>query len=155
MPTVLPESSEAAEWGDLWARLLEQEPYPYTTPLPPPVKSDIDGIYSKFDPRVETRPMCARCMPYPAEGGTWVLQLDRGEYRIFSARSKNGWRSLGSFSVTGDRLALYNDPHCMQEVGVYIWSLDDSRQLVLEQVEDACAEGWRGVTFTNYPWSPH
>jgi hypothetical protein len=91
-------------------------------------------------------------MPYPAEGGTWLLHLDKGAYRILSTRSLNGWRSLGSFTVAGDRIELFNDPHCMETVGTYRWKLE-AGQLVLEVIEDECAEGWRGITFTNYPWT--
>jgi hypothetical protein len=134
-----------------WPRFVEQEPYPYTTPLPPAEATEIDGTYSKLDPREGTRPFCRRCMPYPAEGGLWLLQFDRGKYRILSARSLNGWRSLGSFTLTDDELALFNDPHCMEDVGVYRWVLVGD-QLALDVVHDECALGWRGTTFTNYAW---
>jgi hypothetical protein len=149
-PPQLPEGSEGN--NDLWSRLLDQEPYPYTTPLPPDKPTDVDGLYSKFDPREGTRPFCRRCMPYPAEGGTWLLQLDKGAYRILSVRSLNGWRSMGSFTVQGNEIVLFNDPHCLDAVGVYAWNLDGD-QLQLELVEDECADGWRGITFTNYPWT--
>jgi hypothetical protein len=141
----------ASRESELWARLLEQVPYPYTTPLPPEKSTALDGIYGKLDPREGTRPMCRRCMPYPAEGGLWLLQLDRGVYRILSTRSLSGWRSLGSYAVDGDQIALFNDPHCMDAVGRYGWQLEEG-QLNLELVEDECADGWRGITFTNYPW---
>lgn len=151
-PADSPETPAGAATADLWSRLLQQEPYPYTTPLPPADHSAVDGTYSKFDPREGTRPFCRRCMPYPAEGGTWLLHLDKGAYRILSKRSLNGWRSLGSFAVTGDRIVLFNDPHCMETVGIYRWNLE-AGQLVLEVIEDECADGWRGITFTNYPWT--
>jgi hypothetical protein len=137
--------------ADLWGRLLAQAPYPYTTPLPPAQGTAVDGVYGKVDPREGTRPFCLRCMPYPAEGGLWRLQLEKGAYRILAARSLSGWRSLGSYAVSGDRLALFNDPHCLEDVGHYTWRLEGDR-LLLSLVEDACADGWRGITFTNYPW---
>lgn len=146
-----PERPGVSATEDLWSRLLQRAPYPYTTPLPPERRTAVDGTYSKFDPREGTRPFCRRCMPYPAEGGLWLLQLEKGAYRILSTRSLNGWRSLGSYTVTDDRLALFNDPHCIEAVGTYKWGLQ-SDQLVLELIEDECAEGWRGITFTNYPW---
>lgn len=90
-------------------------------------------------------------MPYPAEGGTWLLQLDRGAYRILSVRSLNGWRSMGSFTVEGEQIVLFNDPHCMESAGVYTWQRD-AGQLKLDLIEDECADGWRGIAFTNYPW---
>jgi hypothetical protein len=151
MPTATPAIPEVAADVELWPRILQQEPYPYTTPLPPEKKTAVDGTYSKMDPREGTRPFCLRCMPYPAEGGLWLLQLDRGAYRILSARSLSGWRSLGSYAVSGDQIVLFNDPHCMKDVGVYRWELEGG-QLELQVIEDECALGWRGITFTNYPW---
>lgn len=151
-PAVIPDTPEAAVTVDLWSRLLEQAPYPYTTPLPPAQETSVDGTYSKFNPREDTRPFCRRCMPYPAEGGIWLLHLDKGVYRILSTRSLNGWRSLGSLTVDGDQLTLFNDPHCMDAVGTYTWKLEGG-QLVLKVIEDECADGWRGITFTDYPWT--
>ena len=138
-------------FADTWSNLLRQTPYPYTTPLPPAETTAIDGTYSKFDPREGTRPFCKRCMPYPAEGGVWMLQLDEGIFRIFSTRSLNGWRSFGSFAVSQDRISLFNDPHCHETVGAYTYKLESGR-LVLQAIEDECADGWRAITFTNYPW---
>ena len=150
-----PEEAQAipkiAGGSDLWPRLLEQIPYPYTTPLPPEEATLIDGVYSKVDPREGARPFCRRCMPYPAEGGLWLLQMDRGVYRILSAASLNGWRSLGSFTLSGDRLELFNDPHCMNVTGTYSWKLEKG-QLFLEVLRDECARDWRGITFSKQPW---
>ncbi len=126
-------------------------PYPYTTPLPPDQETVLDGTYGKLDPREGARPFCRRCMPYPAEGGLWLLRLDAGTYRIFSTRSLSGWRSLGSFTVSGDRLRLFNDPHCMEATGSYKWTLD-GEELSLEVIDDACADGFRATAFTNYRW---
>ena len=152
---VTPISNPAAEgtpaWPDLWARIQEQRPYPYTTPLPPEEATELDGTYGKLDPRAGTRPLCMRCMPYPAEGGLWLLRFDKGTYRIFSTRSLSGWRSMGSFVVAGDELYLFNDPHCMDVTGSYRWELD-GEALLLEAIEDECADGFRRVTFTNYDW---
>ncbi len=138
-------------FAEAWSDLLQKKPHPYTTPLPPEKTTAIDGTYSKFDPREGTRPFCVRCMPYPAEGGVWMLQLNEGIFRIFSTRSLNGWRSFGSFTVSEDRMVLFNDPNCHETVGTYTWKLEDG-QLVLEVIEDECADGWRAITFTNYPW---
>ncbi len=150
-PTQPPAPEGTPAWPDLWARLQEQRPYPYTTPLPPHRETVLDGTYGKLDPREGVRPFCRRCMPYPAEGGLWLLRLDAGIYRIFSTRSLSGWRSLGSFAVSGDRLHLFNDPHCMEVTGSYRWTLDGGG-LSLEVIEDECADGFRATTFTNYPW---
>ena len=150
-PSPAPDPIASPPWPDLWARLQEQVPYPYTTPLPPAQKTGLDGTYSKLDPREGARPFCRRCMAYPSEGGLWLLRLDRGVYRIFSTRSLSGWRSLGSYSISGDRIFLFNDPHCMDAIGVYGWKLDDEA-LVMEVIEDECADGFRGIAFSNYPW---
>ena len=148
-PTATPVVSGV--FADAWSDLAQKTPYPYTTPLPPAESTPIDGTWSKFDPREGTRPFCVRCMPYPAEGGVWMLQLDRGIFRIFSTRSLNGWRSFGSFTVSESRMTLFNDPNCHETVGTYTWKLENG-QLILEAVEDECADGWRAITFTNYPW---
>ena len=58
---------------------------------------------------------------------------------------------MGSFTVSGDQITLFNDPHCIDNVGVYTWKVE-AQQLTFEVVEDECADGWRAITFTNYPW---
>jgi hypothetical protein len=150
-PSPPPAAEGTPAWPDLWARIQEQDPYPYSRPLPPAEKTAVDGTYGKLDPREGTRPLCMRCMPYPAEGGLWLLRLDKGVYRIFSTRSLSGWRSMGSFVISGNELVLFNDPHCMDVTGRYRWRLD-SKALLLEAIEDECADGFRAITFTNYPW---
>jgi hypothetical protein len=151
-PLDTPDTPElTATPADAWSRLLLKTPYPYTTPLPPANATTLDGTYSKLDPREGTRPFCVRCMPYPAEGGIWKLHLDKGIFRILSTRSLNGWNSMGSFAISGNRITLFNDPHCLETVGTYSWSLE-GEQLVLQPIQDDCADGWRAITFTNYPW---
>jgi hypothetical protein len=44
---------------------------------------------------------------------------------------------LGSFTVSGDQIRFFNDPHCTQVVGIYSWKLEEGR-LALEAVEDKC-----------------
>ena len=68
--------------SDVWAGMLQRTPYPYTTPLPPTQATALDGAYSKFDPKEGVRPFCRRCMPYPAEGGTWILDTATGQGHI-------------------------------------------------------------------------
>ncbi|MCP4541914.1 MAG: hypothetical protein GY832_32695 [Chloroflexi bacterium] len=138
--------------GNIWADLLQQTPYPYTTPLPPAQPSNVDGTYAKFDPREGTRPFCIRCMPYPAEGGVWLLQLDKGIFRIFSKRSLNGWHSMGSFTASDDQITLFNDPNCHDTIGTYAWKLEEG-QLAIDVIQDECADGWRAKIFTNYSWA--
>jgi hypothetical protein len=95
--------------------------------------------------------------PYSVEGGSWVLHLDRGVYRIL--HETTGWHSLGSYRVSGSRVQLFNDPHCMEAVGTYGWSLN-SGQLLLEVIDDQCgarsafqsSRGMRARVFTHLPW---
>jgi hypothetical protein len=150
-PSQLPAVVGSPTSTDLWVQLQESVSYPYTTPLPPAQVTVLDGTYGKFDPRHGVRPFCRRCMPYPPEGGLWLLRLDKGTYRIFSTRSLSGWRSVGSYTVTRDQLFLFNDPHCIDAVGRYQWDLSGGR-LVLQVLEDECVDGFRGIAFTNYPW---
>jgi hypothetical protein len=49
-------------------------------------------------------------------------------------------------------MMLFNDPHCMADVGSYRWRLE-GEELLLEVIDDKCADGWRGVTFTKYAWT--
>ena len=68
-----------------------------------------------------------------------------------------GWRTLGSFTVSGDRVEFFNDPHCYDAVGTYTWKLEAS-QLTLRAIEDACdgrvlgGGGLRVTNFTSHPW---
>lgn len=114
---------------------MQRTPYPFTAPLPSPLQTDLDGTYVKFDPRPGERAGCKRCPPYPPEGGVWKLNLDAGVFQVYHERT--GWRSLGSFTLSGDQIAFFNDPHCIHDVGAYLWSLQ-SGQLNLQVVEDPC-----------------
>lgn len=133
-----------------WAKVLQLEPYPYTTPLPPATPTILDGVYTKFDPRSGRRAPCRRCPPYPPEGGIWRLSLSKGVFRVYHADT--GWRTLGSFTVSGDRVEFFNDPHCHKDTGIYTWKLDDSK-LVLEVVKDHCATDLRARSFAELAWN--
>jgi hypothetical protein len=134
---------------DVWSVLLRRTPYPYTTPLPPANPTVLDGTYVKLDPRPGERAPCRRCPPYPPEGGIWRLHLDRGTFRVVNDLS--GWRTLGSFSISGSRVLFFNDPHCNQDTGIYAWKLE-AGELMLEVVEDNCAYGLRAQSFVALPW---
>lgn len=54
------------------------QPYPYTTPLPSPVPTELDGLYTRTVKFEGTPTPCRRCAPYRAEGGTWTLHLNAG-----------------------------------------------------------------------------
>ena len=66
----------------------------------------------------------------------------------------SGWRTLGSFTVSGEQIKFFNDPHCTQVVGIYTWKLEEGK-LVFEVVEDECFLDLRAESFTNLPWIPH
>lgn len=145
-----PEIETTATPTGIWSVLLQRTPYAYTTPLPPANPTVLDGTYTKLDPRQGARAPCRRCPPYPPEGGTWKLSLDRGVFRVF--HEATGWHSLGSFTVSGERVELFNDPHCYQVVGIYSWKLEGG-ELTLQLVEDACGVDLRARFFTSLPWT--
>ncbi len=155
-PTSHDEQQSASEVPEItpaptttWSEVLQLTPYPYTTPLPPAVSTILDGTYTKFDPRPSKRAPCRRCPPYPPEGGVWKLNLDRGVFRVY--HDDTGWRTLGSFAASGDRVEFFNDPHCHEDTGIYTWKLDDG-ELVLGVVEDHCGTNLRARSFTELAW---
>jgi hypothetical protein len=149
-PTRTPNTREAdATPTDVWFGLFQKTPYPYHTPLPPPRPTILDGTYTKFELKEGTPVPCKRCPDYAPEGGTWKLSLDKGVFRIF--HEVTGWRSLGSYTVSGDQLVLVNDPYCPYVVGTYQWKLEQS-EFILEEIEDTCSIGLRAMNLTNLPW---
>lgn len=145
-----PETSEMPPTPTgIWSAMLQRTPYPYTTPLPPANPTTLDGTYVKFDPRPGRRAPCRRCPPYPPEGGVWRLNLDNGIFRV--VHDVIGWATLGSFTVSEDRIEFFNDPHCYEDVGIYAWRLEAGK-LTLEVVTDDCASGLRARNFVSLPW---
>jgi len=134
---------------DVWSALLQRTPFPYATPLPPPTRTILDGTYAKLDPKEGTPVPCRRCPDYAPEGGIWKLHLDNGVYRIY--HQVTGWRSVASFTVSDDRLYLFNDPVCTDILGVYKWKLEQGT-LSLEVIEDECAIRLRAMNLTGLPW---
>jgi hypothetical protein len=133
----------------IWTAMLQRTPYPYTTPLPPAEPTVLDGTYVKFDPRPGRRAPCRRCPPYPPEGGVWRLSLDDGIFRV--VHDAIGWATLGSFTVSEDRIAFFNDPHCYDDVGIYTWQLE-AGELTLKVVGDDCAFGLRTESLMALAW---
>jgi hypothetical protein len=133
----------------IWTAMLQRTPYPYTTPLPSPDPTILDGTYVKFDPRPGRRAPCRRCPPYPPEGGIWRLSLDKGIFRV--AHDAIGWTTLGSFTVSQDRIEFFNDPHCYEDVGIYAWRLEAGK-LTLEVMRDGCAFDLRAKSLVALPW---
>jgi hypothetical protein len=146
-----PEPSAPAVPTDIRSALFERTPFPYTTPLPPAQATILDGRYTSDDPS-EVTETAGRCAPaYPRHGGLWTLDLDRGIFRLF--HEETGWNSLGSFTVSGDRVTFFNDLNCPESVGVYAWR-QEAEQLILQVVEDECGFGLRTERFANLPWLP-
>jgi hypothetical protein len=134
---------------DVWQALLEHTPVAWTTPLPPEQATILDSTYVKLDPRIATPFPCKRCPDYALEGGLWKLLLSKGVFKIYY--TMNGWRSLGSYTVSGNKLYLFNDPYCNRDVGIYKWELEDG-VLTLMEVEDPCSQGLRAANLTFQPW---
>ena len=153
-PTFAPPLTEMETPGpsatsDGWLTLLEHTPVPWTTPLPPEQATILDSTYVKVNPRLATPFPCKRCPDYALEGGLWKFQLDKGIFRIYY--TMNGWRSLGSYTVSGDVLYLYNDPYCNWDTGSYSWMLEDG-VLTLTEINDPCSQGLRAVNLTDQSW---
>jgi hypothetical protein len=134
---------------DRWTELFQHTPYPYHTPVPPAEATILDGTYVKIDPQKGTPVPCRRCPDYLVEGGLWKLNFDKGIFRILF--QVTGWRSMGSFTISGDRLYLFNDPNCIDDVGEFRWSLKDG-QLVFQEINDPCAIDLRGKNLIKQPW---
>jgi hypothetical protein len=148
-PVPAPPTPEASTPTVRWLELLRRTPYPYSTPLPPPEPTILDGTYTKFDPRQAGHVPCKRCPAYPPGGGVWRLNLDRGIFRVYHRLT--GWVTLGSFTVSEDRIEFFNDPHCFQDTGLYIWELTDG-ELTLKLVEDNCGVYLRANNLVALPW---
>lgn len=134
---------------DGWRALFQHTPVPWTTPLPPEEATVLDATYVKINPRLATPFPCKRCPDYALEGGLWKLSLDKGTFRIYY--TVNGWRSLGSYAVSEDRIYFFNDPYCNWETGVYQWKLEEGA-LTLTELDDPCSQGLRAANFINQRW---
>jgi len=134
---------------DTWKALQERTPFPYATPLPPPTLTAIDGIYVKQEPLTAEHVPCKRCPDWLYEGGTWKIRFDRGIYRVLHIDL--GWRSIGSYTVSGNQLILFNDPNCDHSTGIYTWQLEKGR-LTFQVIDDPCAIQLRGKNLAHLPW---
>jgi hypothetical protein len=113
------------------------------------LSTPLDGTYVKNDPADPQWWNCRRCPDYLPAGGAWRLNLDKGVFRIYY--TETAWRSLGSFTIDGERLTLFNDPYCQYETGEYTWQLEDG-QLTLSEVDDPCSLDLRALNLTSQPW---
>jgi hypothetical protein len=133
----------------VWQAFLNRTPFPYTTPLPLANPAIVDGSYAKFDPSEPQWWICRRCADYRPVGGPWKLFLDKGVFRMYYAITD--WRSIASYTITEDRLDLFNDPYCPWETGSYHWQLENG-QLIFREIQDTCAFGLRARNLTAQPW---
>lgn len=134
---------------NVWSSLLEVTPIPYASPLPNPNQTPLDGTYTKYDPAYPQWWSCRRCADYRPAGGVWRLQFDRGVMRIYY--EVTGWNSLVSYTVSGNRLYLFNDPYCKESTGEYKWQLVDGN-LILDVVGDPCSFQLRGQNLSGQLW---
>lgn len=61
-----------------------------------------------------------------------------------------GWSSIASFTVSGERLRIFNDPYCLAE-GEYTWKLEGG-QLMLEAIDDLCSFNLRAENLSKQTW---
>jgi hypothetical protein len=153
--------------ADLW-KSDSDEPYPFTTPIPPLEKTAIDGTYLRSIGLEEGGgypPSCRRCAPYRITAGEASITLEDGRFRIHDEPARRpkppcptchqppDFTSLGHYLVDGDRVVFFNDGNCPGMRGVYEWSLDDAG-LTLDIVEDECPYASLRERYLTYgPWS--
>jgi hypothetical protein len=132
-----------------WETLLSATPFAYERPLPDAAAGALDGTYAKVDLSPPQWWLCYRCADYRPAGGIWRLQFDRGVMRIYYELT--GWKTIASYSVSGNKLEIFNDAICPHDVGEYGWSVEDG-QLVLTTIADACAFDLRKENLGKEGW---
>lgn len=138
--------------GDL-STVIEVPPFSYSLPLPPAIPTALDGLYSRTLPLEGTPTPCKRCAGYRLEGGVWTLYLNKGVFKVF--HRDTDFEAVGSFSISGDRLTVFNDPYCEEDmtmIGTYTWTLDGD-MLTLKTVSDSCSIGLRAKNLTSTTWT--
>ncbi len=140
------ESAPIPDW-----RTDPNEPYPFTTRVPPRAPTALDGVYDRppTDHFKGEWARCTRCPPYFVDRGRSVLALERGRWR--NVHQQPTQVTAGHFTVSGDRITFFNDPICPRERGEYRFNLDGA-VLRLEVVNDSCAFGERERDLTDEPW---
>lgn len=137
--------------GDL-SMVIDTQPFPYSQPLPPPVPSVIDGLYTRTIPFEGTPVPCKRCAGYRLEGGVWSLYLNNGVFKLF--QQDTNFEAVGSFAVSNDRVTFFNDPYCEEDltmVGTYAWQKNGDT-LAFQTIGDACSIGLRAKNLTATNW---
>jgi hypothetical protein len=118
------------------------KPYPFTSPTPPPVPTELDGTYLRTltledvgGPKIGLPYRCFRCPPYRVDAGVSTIVFFEGAFYVHHHLS--GFRTRGSYVVDGDRITLFNDPNCPDETAVYEFDRT-ARGLRFRVVEDDC-----------------
>lgn len=148
IPTSAP--STTAVPAGIWESLLLATPFPHAFPLPSPETSPLDGTYAKVDPSPPQWWTCYRCADYRPMGGIWRLNFEGGVTRIYY--EVTDWKSIASFTVDGDRLKLFNDPFCPEDVGEYEWNVENGL-LTLTAINDGCAFDLRRENLIKQAWA--
>lgn len=149
------EMLEAKTFDDLPATL---RPYPYFTPTPAPVRTEIDGTYmliltlEDLGGANNALPFpCRRCLPYGRDPGVVTLIFFEGAF--FVDHQMSGFHGIGSYEVDGNRLTLFNDPNCSRTSGTYTWQREGA-SLSLKAVDDPCAfKGERARDLASDAWT--
>lgn len=147
-PVVTPSAAETPK--SVWENLLLATPFPHLFPLPSESASPLDGTFAKIDPSPPQWWTCYRCADYRPLGGIWRMQFDKGVMRIYY--EVTDWKSIASYTVEGDRLKIFNDPFCPQDVGEYEWKIDNG-SMSLITMEDGCAFDLRQENLTKQAWA--
>lgn len=127
------------------------EPYPFTTPLPPVAATAIDGLYDRepTDTFEGEWAECRRCPPYFVDRGGSQLTFRLGRWTNTHQQPRQ--LTNGHFTIAGDRLTIINDPMCPFDRGDYRYSLAGG-VLTLEAIDDPCAFGERKRDLTEKAW---
>ncbi len=133
------------------------KPYPFTTPTPEPVPTDIDGTYIRILTFHQTGGVllgiprrCLRCIPFKIDAGVSTLVLHQGAYYVNHQLS--GFQSIGNYDVSGQKVSFFNDGNCPTTRGVYRWSVE-GRTLTFDEVNDPCPFGTeRADDLTSFAW---
>jgi hypothetical protein len=158
-PSVAPSPPvEILEAGAIDDLPMALRPYPYFTPTPEPVATEIDGTYmllltlEDLGGASNALPFpCRRCLPYARDPGVLTLIFFDGAY--FVNHQMSGFRGIGSYEVEGNRLSLFNDPNCSRIRGTYTWRLHGA-SLSLKAVDDSCAyQGERATDLASDVWT--
>jgi len=131
-----------------WDELLNRDSFIYTVPRTKKT-TIIDGIYVKKALKKGEIVPCRRCPDWLPNPGVWRLYFNRGVYRIINIDT--GWKSIGTYIVSKDRVFLANDPACIYDFGLYTFKIKE-RRLTFKVIDDPCAIKLRGLNLSETEW---